>query len=146
VHFLGGRFLTSFEKVYLGSFAFVPITFPTLYIKCRKSEQFHVWEKKYSIYVPDYGSEKPISAGVARFSLVQHSKMGKYIPNDHKIYQIPQIHEMALKYTKIFYSKTFKKIPKLGLKVCKYICILSGNPDISPLKSNIELSMVYFSF
>jgi hypothetical protein len=44
---------------------------------------------------------------VARFFLVQHTKTGENIPNDHKIYQMAinisngrKIHQMDIKYTK----------------------------------------------
>jgi hypothetical protein len=67
---------------------------------------------------------------VARFLLVQHTKMGNIIPNHHNIYQ------MASKYTKwplciytnIFHSKTIHNLPKLG-----FFCfenMPSGSPGL----------------
>jgi hypothetical protein len=42
---------------------------------------------------------------VARFFLVQNTKKGRNIPNDHKMYQI------AIKYTKLFFARTPKIYP-----------------------------------
>jgi hypothetical protein len=46
-----------------------------------------------------------VEGRVARFFLVQHTEIGKYIPNDHKYTKLPynisnglKIYQMALKY------------------------------------------------
>jgi hypothetical protein len=64
------------------------------------------------------------SSGVARFFLGQNTKMGKIVPNDHKMttwpYDIPNgrtIFQMAKKYNNDFHSKALQNIPKLGFLV-----------------------------
>jgi hypothetical protein len=59
-------------------------------------------------------------ARVARFFLVDLTKMGKtyqtdnkIYQTDHKIYQLVSKNQMDIKYIKIFHSKALKSIPKL---------------------------------
>jgi hypothetical protein len=55
-------------------------------------------------FLSDLSSKEPIvqddlpakpNCGVARFFLVQHTKTGKNIPKNHKIYQITKIYQKA---------------------------------------------------
>jgi hypothetical protein len=61
---------------------------------------------------------------VARFFLVQHTKTGKNMPINHKIYQVAtkcrKIDQLAVKYTDIFHCKSLKNSTKLGFLVWKY--------------------------
>jgi hypothetical protein len=72
----------------------------------------------------------------ARFFSVQHTKTGKNIPHNHKIYQIyvpniPQnkpnyrkIDQMATSYTNIFDCETLRNLPKLEFLVCHLATLL----------------------
>jgi 3'-phosphoadenosine 5'-phosphosulfate sulfotransferase (PAPS reductase)/FAD synthetase len=48
-------------------------------------------------------------ARVARFFLVQHTKTGKNVPENHKY-----VNKMTTKYTNIVHCKIFPNLPKLG--------------------------------
>jgi hypothetical protein len=70
----------------------------------------------------EFFSEKTVTDGrrVARFFLLQHTKTGKNIPNDHKFTKRPQnrasgrkFYQMTLKCTGICHYKAFHKLPKL---------------------------------
>jgi hypothetical protein len=55
---------------------------------------------------------------VARFFLVQHTKMGENIPKNHNKYEIAsKFTKMAIKYTNIFHSKNLPNWDFL-LKIC----------------------------
>jgi hypothetical protein len=80
-----------------------------------------------------YRLSKLVSIRVARFFLVQNTKTGKIyqlpqnIPNGHKKFPmaIKYVDQMVIKYTKIFHSKTFQNLHKLGFLVENKP---SGNP------------------
>jgi hypothetical protein len=62
---------------------------------------------------------------VARFFLLQQTKIRKNVPNDHKMYQIGcEICRIAGKLTEwpqnIFHCKTLQNRPKLGFLVSKH--------------------------
>jgi hypothetical protein len=67
----------------------------------------HEWEKDDNICIDD---EIVLETRVARFFMLQHTKTGKNVPNNQKIYQ------MAIKYAKWpkIYQKDIKHLPLQG--------------------------------
>jgi hypothetical protein len=51
----------------------------------------------------------------------KYTKLPQNIPNGHKIFPmaVKYVDQMVIKYTKIFRSKTFQNLPKLGFLVWK---------------------------
>jgi hypothetical protein len=60
---------------------------------------------------------------VARFFLLQLTKTGENVPNDHRLH-IPQCHKIyqgAVTYSSFIYSEALENLPKLDFLVWKYI-------------------------
>jgi hypothetical protein len=87
---------------------------------------FRHYTRISAITVPLYFVQKrQVSGGVARFFLVQKTKMGKIYQITVKCTKWPQKRAngrklMAIKYTNIFHCKTHPNFPKLGFLVWKY--------------------------
>jgi hypothetical protein len=80
----------------------------------------------YNTYIPLIGIQSPDihMCRVARFFLVQNTKMGKNVPNYHELYQLSikynkycKIDQVTIKYTNIFHCKNLQKLPKFGFLV-----------------------------
>jgi hypothetical protein len=64
--------------------------------------------------------------------LVQHTKTGENIPNDHKIAQMDGKFTKWTQYTNISRCKTLQNLPKMGFLVGCHLATLLGFPHPSP--------------
>jgi hypothetical protein len=74
-----------------------------------------------------------LTARIARFFLAQLTKVGKCVPNDHKVYRrplnIPNFHSKAFKGTSHLVFLAYKYVYHLATLVTTAVLLFSGRPN-----------------